>query len=121
MKNYLKSLFSGRVSRKNFAQGFVLLWLVAILVWFFNELTIQLFAIDNLVDLLHVVFAVSLSTRRLHDLGEPTWKVVLLLVPFVNIYFFVLLFIKKGQDKQNEYGSVPEDGKLLDVVFRPKR
>jgi uncharacterized membrane protein YhaH (DUF805 family) len=60
-----------------------------------------------------VVFAASTllqglySIRRLHDLGRPGREVWLLLVPFYNIYFLLVLSFTRGSSDENEYGPAP--------------
>jgi len=60
-----------------------------------------------------VVFAASTlvqgfySIRRLHDLGRPGHDVLLLLVPFYNIYFSLILCFTRGSSDENEYGPAP--------------
>jgi uncharacterized membrane protein YhaH (DUF805 family) len=47
------------------------------------------------------------SVRRLHDLGRPGHDVFLLLVPFYNIYFSLILCFTRGSNDENEYGPAP--------------
>jgi uncharacterized membrane protein YhaH (DUF805 family) len=47
------------------------------------------------------------SVRRLHDLGRPGHDVFLLLVPFYNIYFSLILCFTRGSGDENEYGPAP--------------
>jgi uncharacterized membrane protein YhaH (DUF805 family) len=60
-----------------------------------------------------VVFAASTlvqgfyTIRRLHDLGRPGRDVWLLLVPFYNIYFLLILSFTRGSSDENEYGPAP--------------
>jgi len=44
-----------------------------------------------------VVIASFNIVKRLHDLGKPGAYYWLLLIPFFNIYFFLLLLFKKGE------------------------
>ena len=47
------------------------------------------------------------SVRRLHDLGRPGRDVFLLLVPFYNIYFSLVLCFTRGSSDKNENGPAP--------------
>ncbi|HKW15130.1 MAG TPA: DUF805 domain-containing protein [Candidatus Krumholzibacteria bacterium] len=47
------------------------------------------------------------SVRRLHDLGRPSHDVFLLLVPFYNIYFSLILCFTRGTSDKNERGPAP--------------
>lgn len=53
------------------------------------------------------VLQALLAVRRLHDLGKPGRHVWLLLVPFYNIYFSLILCFTRGATSDNEYGPVP--------------
>jgi uncharacterized membrane protein YhaH (DUF805 family) len=59
------------------------------------------------------IFAVSAFqvVKRLHDLGRPGYHYWLLVIPFYNIYFSLVLLFKKGTKGQNEYGPDPLAGK----------
>jgi uncharacterized membrane protein YhaH (DUF805 family) len=46
------------------------------------------------------------SVRRLHDLGRPGRDVWLILVPFYNIYFMLILCFTRG-NHENENGPAP--------------
>lgn len=50
---------------------------------------------------------IFVSIRRLHDMGQHGWFVLLFFVPFVNIAMFLWLGLAKGDEKKNEYGDPP--------------
>ena len=52
-------------------------------------------------------FAISLQIRRLHDLGQSGWLLLLQFVPFVGIIFPLCLFFWPGTATDNKYGSRP--------------
>lgn len=60
-----------------------------------------------------IVFLVSClaqsvyAVRRLHDLGRSGWHFWLVLLPFYNIYFLLLLSFTRGSNSANEYGPAP--------------
>lgn len=52
--------------------------------------------------------SIAVQVRRYHDLNMSGWWVFINLVPFVNIYFaIVVLGLKKGNGHANKYGEVP--------------
>jgi len=55
----------------------------------------------------NIGYDVLLGIYRLHDLGRPGDHYLLMLIPFYNIYFSLLLFFKKGEPRKNEYGYDP--------------
>jgi hypothetical protein len=40
--------------------------------------------------------------RRIRDLNKKVSRILWLLVPFLNIYLLILLFVKKGDTKTDE-------------------
>lgn len=123
MKWYLAALkkyatFRGRASRKEFWMfvlfNFIFAFCAAIID---GILTV---AIDNYsvsVDdpSLHVYFAfifatllpaLAVTVRRLHDLGDSGWEVLLWFVPLANIYLIIHLCYK-GEVGANRFGLDP--------------
>ncbi|HEV3208811.1 MAG TPA: DUF805 domain-containing protein [Chthoniobacterales bacterium] len=59
-----------------------------------------------------VVLACSVAilragVTRLHDVGWSGWGVLLLLVPLVDIFAFLLLLLVPGQKTRNVFGDPP--------------
>ena len=46
------------------------------------------------------------TVRRLHDRDISGWAILLFIIPLVNIYLFVLLFLK-GTEGKNKFGEYP--------------
>lgn len=56
------------------------------------------------------IFAyISLSIRRLHDLGRPEWWAVGMIIPLVNFLMGIYLLLAPGNQHRNSYGEVPRD------------
>lgn len=122
--NYIKKLYSGRISRKNY--GFGLLFLVGSFI-----LLIAIFAsmlssdsssfgvfIIIILYAVYIVFLLSLHVRRFHDLGDSGWRVLLFLIPLVNLIILISLLATKGKDEANKYGEVPSKSiKFFDAIF----
>ena len=49
----------------------------------------------------------SLSLKRLHDIGLPSYAVVLLVVPPVSAFFALFLALKRGEPQTNAHGPAP--------------
>jgi len=52
----------------------------------------------------------SLSIRRLHDVGYSGWWLLLILIPLLNLVFgigFFVLSVSEGNGHENKYGPVP--------------
>lgn len=51
-----------------------------------------------------IVFSVILMIQRLHDLNKTGWMALLAIIPFANIYLFILLIFFKGTEGRNNFG-----------------
>lgn len=54
-----------------------------------------------------IIPTISVTIRRLHDIGKSGWWVLLCLIPVVNIYLLYLL-MRRGDKLENRYGISPE-------------
>lgn len=54
-----------------------------------------------------LVLYVFIARRRLHDLDIGGWFVLCMFVPFVNLYFGLIMLFKRGDEGGNEYGAKP--------------
>ena len=54
-----------------------------------------------------MVYSVSFSVQRLHDIGWSGWLVLLNFVPFVNIVFPFLMLFMPGTQGPNRFGPPP--------------
>lgn len=51
----------------------------------------------------------AVATRRMHDIGQSGWWVLIYLVPYVGWLIFLIMACRDGQSHSNEYGSNPKD------------
>ncbi|MBJ3816190.1 DUF805 domain-containing protein [Shimwellia pseudoproteus] len=58
---------------------------------------------------------ITLSIRRLHDIGKSGWWILLSLVPFVG-NLVLLIFACFKSDGDNRYGPPPADGYTTSLV-----
>ena len=64
--------------------------------------------------------SISVSVRRLHDIGKSGWWILIGIIPIVNFIgiFVILVFtLMEGEEHPNQYGNVPtntleHDGKM---------
>ncbi len=108
--------FKGRSSRKEYITK-VLLLTVCIITWVY---TIDLYGNeDSLFSFLYVTILFvceivlffqyfPLTVRRLHDLNENGWYVLITFLPFGQLLILWLMFIK-GTPGHNKYGEPPSD------------
>ncbi|USP40757.1 DUF805 domain-containing protein [Acinetobacter sp. XS-4] len=57
-----------------------------------------------IVYLIGAYFNIIIVIRRLHDRNHTGWLALLMLVPFVNLFFMIYLFAAKGTEGSNDYG-----------------
>ncbi|OTG84968.1 DUF805 domain-containing protein [Acinetobacter sp. ANC 4648] len=50
-------------------------------------------------------FSFIFAIRRLHDKNQSGWLTLLMLLPLVNLFFFIYLACAKGDEGSNNYGS----------------
>ena len=50
---------------------------------------------------------ISVSVRRLHDLGKTGWMFLVVFIPFVGGILLLVWFVSDGQAHDNAYGAVP--------------
>lgn len=126
--NYIKKLYSGRISRKNYGLG--LLFFIGSFISFILLITIvpsMLLLYDNyyfwgfVMIVLYAVFVIhifSLHVRRFHDLGGNGWRVFLFLIPLVNLMTLIYLLAAEGGRETNQYGEVSSKSiKFFDAIF----
>jgi len=49
----------------------------------------------------------SVTARRLHDIGQSGWWTLMLLVPVIGPAYVLLQVVQRGQASDNAYGPVP--------------
>ena len=113
--NYAK--FNGRARRKEYWM-FTLFYILLVLACAFAlallvatgpySLTILVAIIFITVILAHVVPSIALSVRRLHDVGQSGWFLLLAFIPYIgNLIIFVFSVIE-GNKGTNKYGPDPK-------------
>ena len=134
------NLFKGRISRKNFFFAYLLLLGLGLLYFglspveggsFGQYLNIWVYGLIILL-IPFFILALSLHVRRWHDIGLSGFFVFaqILFIAFafyeplvvisssLDILYWAILFLKTGEDKDNEYGAKPSsDIKFLKAVF----
>lgn len=113
--------FPGRIGRKQFSIKVLLTLFLLFVVWFADQVLIQLIIeyqdtnqIGTLVTLSSVIVMIigiglfsayiSLVTQRFHDLNKSGYYTLLVFIPLVNFVTLFYLMITKGTDGRNAYG-----------------
>ena len=124
MEWYLKVMrdnyanFSGRARRKEywmFTLFFMLFLLVpsfifGVLIGMFPNFTVLISGGIILVALyfIHLVPALAVTVRRLHDTGKSGWLYLLALIPYIGSLIIFIFTVIKGDRGDNKYGPDPK-------------
>lgn len=137
IKYVLNNAFNGRISSDFFIRTIVVIWGIFFItpLFFFmkNKLSkedtrffyialmgsISLWLLCSVTSFNNILFpiwitvlsfiTISLLIKRCHDIDtNPTWLFVLL-VPVVNIIYFLMIALEKGSNKNSKYGNTPYD------------
>ena len=107
--------FKGRVGRKVYTARILLTFLIFFISPYINDwkeekyhLSLVLGWILVICLLISIIQYFPLSVRRLHDINESGWYVLLTFVPFCQFFILWLMF-KKGTPTANKYGEPPAD------------
>ena len=113
MNNYAN--LNGRASRSEY-WWFVLFNFIVNIVTFVIDLTLgSMITYDmgyvGLIAFLALLLpTVSVSVRRLRDIGKSGWWILLAIIPIVNfigIFVIIVFTIMEGEEQPNQYGNVP--------------
>ena len=99
VKAGFKKYFSGR-GRANRVEFWM--W------WLFVLIATAFVVVGWLMLPVIIIPTISVTVRRLHDVGKSGWNVILSLIPVVNLYIIYLL-ARRGDKGDNRYGFSAEE------------
>ena len=109
-KSHLLHLFfspEGRINRRRYFFGFLLLWAVALVAGLLIELVAPgsstLLAPLGLFIFLPIT--VLLGIKRMHDTNHPGWFLLFCFVPIVHLAAYGYLFLAPGTTGPNRFGD----------------
>lgn len=138
-QHILKTLFNGRLCRRNYIYGtvifYLLMFLIACILWFILVLTGAFFNV-NLRYLFYIVlsplwilFALSLLIRRHHDLNQgwlyPFLAIVgIIILGIINTslvspiggLYSLYLFLTKGSEEDNKFASSDKSKGFFQII-----
>jgi uncharacterized membrane protein YhaH (DUF805 family) len=105
-------MFKGRMGRGKYALTVLCLWVLQFLVMFLiGGLGLLSESLDSKVPLLWFICSIPIAVwglhaacLRFHDIGKSGWTELLGLIPIYNIFLLVILFGRKGEEGENQYG-----------------
>ena len=106
----IKSLFDGRIGRKTYLFRSMLAFAICLCMEML-ALSIGGVKLGDLlfwpIILLSSIYSVSLTVRRLHDIGRRGVLALMFFCPLVNVVMGWILILKKGDVGENIYGADP--------------
>lgn len=121
--------FNGRARRKEYWMFVLVYVIVSFVIGFIggivslisSTLGALVFGLTYVLSLALLIPTLAVLARRLHDVGKPTWFIVLAFIPIVNLYVFYLTLLE-GDKGPNEYGPDPKEADNVDpfASFRPE-
>ena len=104
---YLYTNFDGRIARKDWWIGIIIIFVVSLVLSF---LIGDRGLVQFVIAILMIVGGLSLHIKRFHDRGKPGWWVLVFLIPFIGfIWMIVEMGILEGDADANEYGPATRD------------
>tara|TARA_Y100001933_G_scaffold61813_1_gene61992 strand:+ start:138 stop:509 length:372 start_codon:yes stop_codon:yes gene_type:complete len=122
MEWYLKVMrdnyanFNGRARRKEYWMFYLFLFLFALLAGFvlailfeLGESVATIAAILAVVwYLAHLVPALAVTVRRLHDTGKSGWFYLFAFIPYIGSLIIFIFTVIEGDKGDNKYGPDPK-------------
>ena len=122
MEWYLKVMrdnyanFSGRARRKEywmFSLFFMLFALAFVLATFLSSLLGEVGPVIGamlivILYLTHLVPAIAVTVRRLHDTGKSGWFYLLAFIPYIGGLIIFIFTVIEGDKGDNKYGPDPK-------------
>ena len=104
--------FSGRARRKEYWM-FVLFNFIAVVLLFFVEAYTMsagdlYLPLASLYSLATFIPSLAVSVRRLHDVGESGWMLLVGLIPLIGSIWLLVLYLRKSEPGANKYGPNPK-------------
>ena len=56
-----------------------------------------------------IIPGLSLSVRRLHDVGKSGWMLLIAIIPIIGAIWLLVLFLTDGTFGKNQYGDNPKE------------
>ncbi len=64
--------------------------------------------LENLYALFILIPGITVSVRRLHDIGKSGWMLLISLIPIIGTIWIIVLLATEGEYKENKYGHQPK-------------
>jgi uncharacterized membrane protein YhaH (DUF805 family) len=111
MKWYLQAMrryltVSGRASRMEYWLFFGVYILLILAVGLLHQM-IGRNLLGGLILLAHIVPSITVTVRRLHDIGRSGWWILVMLVPLIGPLIALYWTVQPSEPQTNAYGLAP--------------
>ena len=105
--------FGGRSSRKEF-------WMYTLFYFIFNviltivdrmlgwDITNEYGVLTGLFMLILLIPSIAVLVRRLHDTGRSSWRILIILIPFIGVIVILVFAVLDSEPGSNSYGPNPK-------------
>lgn len=108
-------MLSGRIRRGKFAFTIVIGWVLILLIIMIVGGVLSDHLSNNVADPLGIILMLPVTLwvwrstwLRFHDIGKSGWYLLGMFVPLLNLFLFVILLFRKGDEGENAYGPAPQ-------------
>lgn len=115
MKKYAD--FSGRARRTEYWMFTLITFMFFLLATFFDLLIVfnnddygMLGIFSTLYGVVIMLPSLSITVRRLHDIGKSGLWILINVIPYIGAIIFFILLVTDSQSGDNEYGANPKTG-----------
>ena len=116
LKKYGK--FEGRARRKEYWMFSLISVLVSIILSFIDTMVRDtggdLGALSLIYALLILLPSLSVTVRRLHDVGKSGWFILLSFIPIIGTIWLFVLTCKDSESGKNRFGENPKEEVVLE-------
>ena len=121
LKKY--AVFSGRARRKEYwsfqIAASAVIFLMALFEIYLTQETQLTFT--SLLGMGLFIPAYTVTVRRLHDIGESGWMILINIIPFIGSFILFIMTMTNSQPGTNKYGPNPKGIKATNKSVQPKR
>ena len=101
--------FKGRARRKEYWMFHLFYILFVVFLGFFADFVDDAFAFLVIIFILAMIMPViSVTARRLHDVGKSGWLQLITLIPFIGAIVLLVFVCKDSDSLENKYGTSPK-------------
>ena len=101
--------FKGRARRKEYWMFHLFYILFMVILGIFADFVDEAFAFLVIIFMLAMIMPViSVTARRLHDVGKSGWLQLITLIPLIGAIVLLVFVCKDSDPLENEYGTSPK-------------